>query len=61
VRRAAALTLLLVLGPAAAASANHEPPRWTPVPTGSDQQYRGLVPFTCWASGPAGAVAILER
>jgi hypothetical protein len=43
VRRAVAVTtLLLALGLAAPAAAHHDPPRWKPVPTGSDQRFRGL-------------------
>jgi hypothetical protein len=65
-RRTAAVILVLVFALPAAASAHHRPARWIPVPTGSDQQYRGLdavdcVPGTCLASGPAGAVVVLAR
>jgi photosystem II stability/assembly factor-like uncharacterized protein len=59
VRRTAALTLLLVLALAATASAHDEPPRWIPVPTGSDQQYRGLDAVdkrVAWVGGSAGEV-----
>ncbi len=62
VPRIALLTLLLVLAlPAAASSAHdrHHPLRWTPVPTGSDQQYRGLDAVdkrTAWVGGSAGEV-----
>jgi photosystem II stability/assembly factor-like uncharacterized protein len=56
VRLAVALVVLAVLAPAAAA---HDKPRWKPVPTGSDQQYRGLDAVderTAWVSGSNGEV-----
>ena len=62
VPRIALLTLLLVLALPAAASSGHDrhhPLRWTPVPTGSDQQYRGLDAVdkrTAWVGGSAGEV-----
>jgi photosystem II stability/assembly factor-like uncharacterized protein len=43
----------------ATAVAHHRPPRWKPVPTGSDQQYRGLDAVdkrTAWVGGSAGEV-----
>jgi photosystem II stability/assembly factor-like uncharacterized protein len=43
----------------AAASAHQRPPRWKPVPTGSDQQYRGLDAVDkriAWVGGSAGEV-----
>ena len=52
------LTLVLALALPAAAAADHRP-RWTPVPTGSDQQYRGLDAVdkrTAWVGGSAGEV-----
>jgi hypothetical protein len=58
-RRTAALILVLVFALPAAASAHHRPPRWIPVPTGSDQQYRGLDAVdkrTAWVGGSAGEV-----
>jgi photosystem II stability/assembly factor-like uncharacterized protein len=59
VRRTAVATLLLVLTLAATASAHHEPPRWEPVPTGSDQRYRGLDAVdkrVAWVGGSDGEV-----
>jgi photosystem II stability/assembly factor-like uncharacterized protein len=60
VRRTAVLTLVLALfALPALASANHGPPRWVPVPTGSDQQYRGLDAVdkrVAWVGGSAGEV-----
>jgi photosystem II stability/assembly factor-like uncharacterized protein len=56
VRLAVALVVLAVLAPAAAA---HDKPRWKPVPTGSDQQYRGLDAVderTAWVGGSDGEV-----
>jgi hypothetical protein len=56
VRLAVALIALAVLAPPAAA--DHKP-RWKPVPTGSDQQYRGLDAIderTAWVGGSAGEV-----
>ena len=58
-RRAAAATLLLVLALAAPAGAHEKPPRWIPVPTGSDQQYRGLDAVSkrvAWVGGSDGEV-----
>ena len=58
-RRAVVLTVLLALALPAAASAGHRPPSWTPVPTGSDQQYRGLDAVSkrvAWVGGSAGEV-----
>ena len=43
----------------AAAAAHQKPPRWVPVPTGSDQQYRGLDAVdkrTAWVGGSDGEV-----
>jgi photosystem II stability/assembly factor-like uncharacterized protein len=51
------LIALLVLP--ASASAHGFKPRWKPVPTGSDQQYRGLDAVdkrTAWVGGSAGEV-----
>jgi photosystem II stability/assembly factor-like uncharacterized protein len=60
VRRAvAAATLLLALALSAPALAHDEPPRWSPVPTGSDQRFRGLDAVSkrvAWVSGSAGQV-----
>jgi photosystem II stability/assembly factor-like uncharacterized protein len=62
VRRIVLLTLALVLALPAVAAAGHHPPRtprWLPVPTGSDQQYRGLDAVdarTAWVGGSAGEV-----
>jgi photosystem II stability/assembly factor-like uncharacterized protein len=62
VRRTAVLILVLVLAlpaAAAAAAAHHRQPRWIPVPTGSDQQYRGLDAVdkrVAWVGGSAGEV-----
>jgi photosystem II stability/assembly factor-like uncharacterized protein len=56
VRLVVALVVLAVLAPAAAA---HDRPRWKPVPTGSDQQYRGLDAVderTAWVGGSDGEV-----
>ncbi len=58
-RRTAVLMLLLGLVLPAVAAADHHPPRWTPVPTGSDQQYRGLDAVdkrVAWVGGSAGEV-----
>jgi photosystem II stability/assembly factor-like uncharacterized protein len=59
VLRTAALLLLLALALPAAATANPRLPRWKPVPTGSDQQYRGLDAVdarVAWVGGSAGEV-----
>jgi photosystem II stability/assembly factor-like uncharacterized protein len=60
VRRTAVLTLVLALfALPALARADHGPPRWLPVPTGSDQQYRGLDAVdkrVAWVGGSAGEV-----
>ena len=53
--------LMVVVGLAlpATAAAHKEPPRWVPVPTGSDQQYRGLDAVdkrTAWVGGSDGEV-----
>ena len=59
VRRTAVLILVLVLALPAAAAADHRPLRWKPVPTGSDQQYRGLDAVdkrVAWVGGSAGEV-----
>jgi photosystem II stability/assembly factor-like uncharacterized protein len=50
--------LLAALGAAAQAAVAAQP-RWVPVPTGSDQQYRGLdgvSPKVAWVGGSAGEV-----
>jgi photosystem II stability/assembly factor-like uncharacterized protein len=59
VRRTALLILLLALAFPSAAAAHQRKPRWQPVPTGSDQQYRGLDAVdkrTAWVGGSAGEV-----
>ena len=53
--------LMVVVGLAlpATAAAHKKPPRWVPVPTGSDQQYRGLDAVdkrTAWVGGSDGEV-----
>src|SRR3954452_11051343 len=56
-RRTVLLALALALALPAAASAHA--PRWIPVPTGSDQQFRGLDAVdrrTAWVGGSAGQV-----
>ena len=58
-RRLAFLTLALALALPAAAAAHGRAPRWIPVPTGSDQQYRGLDAVdkrTAWVGGSDGEV-----
>ena len=53
------LILLLAVALPAAATADHRPLRWKPVPTGSDQQYRGLDAVdkrVAWVGGSAGEV-----
>jgi photosystem II stability/assembly factor-like uncharacterized protein len=58
-RTGAALILFIVLALPAAASAHDRPLRWKPVPTGSDQQYRGLDAVStrvAWVGGSAGEV-----
>lgn len=58
-RRIAVLILVLALAAPAAAAADQRPPRWQPVPTGSDQQYRGLDAVderVAWVGGSAGEV-----
>jgi photosystem II stability/assembly factor-like uncharacterized protein len=58
-RTGAALILFVVLALPSAASAHHRPPHWRPVPTGSDQQYRGLDAVServAWVGGSAGEV-----
>jgi len=59
VRLTAVLALLLAfaIAPPAAAGAGDRPPRWLPVPTGSDQQYRGLDAVdarVAWVGGSVG-------
>jgi photosystem II stability/assembly factor-like uncharacterized protein len=59
VRRTAVLTLVLAFALPAAAAADHRTPQWVPVPTGSDQQYRGLDAVdkrVAWVGGSAGEV-----
>jgi photosystem II stability/assembly factor-like uncharacterized protein len=59
VRRILLLTALLALALPAAAGAHDGAPRWVPVPTGSDQQYRGLDAVdhrTAWVGGSDGQV-----
>ena len=56
-----AVGLMVVVGLAlpATAAAHKKPPRWVPVPTGSDQQYRGLDAVdkrTAWVGGSDGEV-----
>ena len=62
-RAAALIALVLLAFPATAAAGGghdrHGPPRWVPVPTGSDQQYRGLDAVskrTAWVGGSTGEV-----
>ena len=58
-RRTLVLILVLVFALPAVAAAHHRPPRWKPVPTGSDQQYRGLDAVdkrVAWVGGSAGEV-----
>ena len=58
-RRAAVLSLVLAFALPAAAAAHDRLPRWTPVPTGSDQQYRGLDAVDkriAWVGGSDGEV-----
>src|SRR5436190_17118625 len=58
-RTGAAFIVLLALALPATAAAHHRPPRWKPVPTGSDQQYRGLDAVSArvaWVGGSAGEV-----
>jgi photosystem II stability/assembly factor-like uncharacterized protein len=58
-RGVAGLVVVLALALPAAASAHHRAPRWVPVPTGSDQQYRGLDAVdkrTAWVGGSNGEV-----
>jgi photosystem II stability/assembly factor-like uncharacterized protein len=55
----AGLIVVLALVFPAAASAHHRAPRWIPVPTGSEQQYRGLDAVdkrTAWVGGSDGEV-----
>jgi photosystem II stability/assembly factor-like uncharacterized protein len=59
VRGAGVLIVVLALALPAVAQAHHRAPRWIPVPTGSDQQYRGLDAVdkrTAWVGGSAGEV-----
>lgn len=58
-RRTLLLSLLIALALPAAAGADRGAPRWIPVPTGSDQQYRGLDAVNhrvAWVGGSAGQV-----
>jgi photosystem II stability/assembly factor-like uncharacterized protein len=58
-RWTAVLIVVLTCALPAVASAHHKPPRWIPVPTGSDQQYRGLDALdkrTAWVGGSDGEV-----
>jgi photosystem II stability/assembly factor-like uncharacterized protein len=57
--RLAVLLAALALGLPAAAAAHQKPLTWKPVPTGSDQQYRGLDAVdrkTAWVGGSDGEV-----
>ncbi len=57
--RVVAVILVAVFALPATAAAHHKAPRWKPVPTGSDQQYRGLDAVdkrTAWVGGSAGEV-----
>jgi photosystem II stability/assembly factor-like uncharacterized protein len=59
VRRTVLLILAFALALPAAAAARDRPPRWVPVPTGSDQQYRGLDAVSkriAWVGGSDGEV-----
>jgi photosystem II stability/assembly factor-like uncharacterized protein len=59
VRGAVVLILVLTFALPAAASAADRDLRWEPVPTGSDQQYRGLAAVdkrVAWVGGSAGEV-----
>jgi photosystem II stability/assembly factor-like uncharacterized protein len=59
VRRTAVLILVVAFALPAAAGADQRAPRWIPVPTGSDQQYRGLAAVdkrVAWVGGSAGEV-----
>jgi photosystem II stability/assembly factor-like uncharacterized protein len=59
VRRTVFLILALVFALPAVATAQHRPPRWVPVPTGSDQQYRGLDAVSArvaWVGGSVGEI-----
>jgi photosystem II stability/assembly factor-like uncharacterized protein len=56
---AATILVLALLLPASAAAAHERKPSWEPVPTGSDQQYRGLDAIderVAWVGGSAGEV-----
>jgi photosystem II stability/assembly factor-like uncharacterized protein len=59
-RTGVAITLFLALAlPSAASAHHHRLPQWTPVPTGSDQQYRGLAGVStkiAWVGGSDGEV-----
>jgi photosystem II stability/assembly factor-like uncharacterized protein len=55
----AVLILVVAFGLPATAAADQRPLRWKPVPTGSDQQYRGLDAVdkrVAWVGGSAGEV-----
>jgi photosystem II stability/assembly factor-like uncharacterized protein len=58
-RLLAGLIVAAVFALPASAAAHKKPPRWKPVPTGSDQQYRGLDAVdkrTAWVGGSDGEV-----
>jgi len=58
-RRTIALIISLVFVLPASAAAHGKTPRWTPVPTGSDQQHRGLDAVStrvAWVGGSRGEV-----
>ena len=58
-RRTIVLIIALVCALPASAAAHGKALRWTPVPTGSDQQYRGLDAVSrrvAWVGGSAGEV-----
>jgi photosystem II stability/assembly factor-like uncharacterized protein len=58
-RRGAVLLFLLALALPASAAAHQRLPGWKPVPTGSEQQYRGLDAESrkvAWVGGSAGEV-----
>jgi photosystem II stability/assembly factor-like uncharacterized protein len=59
-RTGVAITLFLALAlPSGASAHHHRLPQWKPVPTGSDQQYRGLAAVStkiAWVGGSDGEV-----
>jgi photosystem II stability/assembly factor-like uncharacterized protein len=55
------LILAFVFALPAAATAHHRPPQWMPVPTGSEQQYRGLHAISARVASVGGSAGEVLR